>query len=99
MGSSTETKYYCDKCHKDLKGYGGHHVNIRTRTLEMTSLWQQLHVQIFYAHGNNNDGDKKEADLCQRCAIEILKDALERVQAGERVTKGVQDSKQLDWEN
>lgn len=55
-------------------------------------------MKVEYSHGVHNDGETEDAALCKPCAVKLLTNALKRVKAGERATKGVESSKQEDWE-
>lgn len=54
-------------------------------------------MKIEYHHGCHNNGEIKDAELCQACAIKLLQDALKRVQAGERATMGTQSIYKETW--
>lgn len=100
MGKSTETKYYCDKCHKKL-GTFMNDVAIITRPGDDNKdpFWQRFNVGINFSCGIHNDqSENRAAELCQACTAELLEDATKRVRAGERKTKGYGDSEQQGWE-
>lgn len=95
MGNYTTTTNYCDNCRKNLKSCRNN-LNIVTFK-EKTFGWSRLCVKIEHQHGVNNDITIDPADLCPTCAIELLQDAVKRIQAGERVTKGIESSEQEGW--
>lgn len=91
-----QAEYYtCDNCGDTVPTHRG--VNIVTSKSESMS-WSRLHVRIEHKHGMHNDATIEDAALCQDCAIDLLKDALKRVEGGERASKGVEDSKAKNWE-
>jgi uncharacterized protein YlaI len=96
MSRNETVTYHCDKCGKKLDT-SGNTMDIVTSLYE-TMCWSRLHVTIIHRHGMHNDWQADKADLCQKCAIDLLTDALKRVKSGERATKGTQDSEQKDWE-
>lgn len=89
-------KYNCDKCGKELPGHRNS-LNIVTSMCEDSYGWARLHVRIKLRSGIHNDASTTDADLCQQCAIALLKDALNRVRMGERATKGAEDSNEGKW--
>jgi hypothetical protein len=90
MAMTQREEYSCDKCGKKLRTHGNQ-VAIQTDlTKEWDNPWSRLRVVIEHHHGYHNDGEVNPADLCQKCAIEILTDALKQVKSGVRMTKGVQ---------
>jgi hypothetical protein len=86
--------YSCDRCGKKLKDSSP--LNIVT-SLDESTCWSRLHIQIIEIHGVNNNSNTEQADLCQPCAAGLLADALKRVRAGERATKGAETSEQEGW--
>jgi hypothetical protein len=90
------TTYACDKCGKKLPS-SSNSLNIVTELIEGGQWWSRLHVYIVNRHGLHNDATENDADLCKKCAIEILTDALERVKKGERATAGTETSDQKGW--
>lgn len=86
----------CDKCGGDLPT-SKNSLDIVTSVTEGSGAWARLHVKIMLHHGINNSSRTEDADLCQRCAIELLKDALQRVRMGERSTAGTENSLQGNW--
>jgi hypothetical protein len=97
MAKHTIVIYTCEKCNKELKGYRGV-LDIVTDLLGSLNYWSRLHVYIIHRHGVHNDAKEERAELCQDCTIALLKDALRRVQSGERATKGSESSYQKGWE-
>lgn len=95
MGSTTNTVYHCDRCKKRLKTCNNEML-IET-SLEEGYFWSRLQVQLIHRHGTNNGGKEEKAELCQKCAIWVLTDALKRVKAGERTTKGCGNTDQQGW--
>jgi len=90
-------EYTCDNCGKDLPTCDNN-MEIVTSKSEHNIGWSRLHVVIQHHHGSHNDGDIENADLCQKCAVKLLTDALRRVKNGERTTAGVGSSDQGSWE-
>ena len=88
--------YSCDNCGRELHSSG--EVLISTSKSEQHIYWERLRVTIERYHGSHNSGERDPADLCKACAVTLLKDALKRVQAGERVTAGVVAIEQLGFE-
>lgn len=85
--NTKETKYYCDKCRAKLPTYANA-VKIQTR-VDKGMAWSRLLVTIEHHHGVHNDGKTEKADLCKKCTLMLLGDALARVRQGERVSAGV----------
>lgn len=83
----TETKYLCDHCGKKLPTHSNH-LAIVTSKNDDSRNWSRLHVTIERHHGIHNDAEIEAADLCKGCAVKLLTDALKRVKAGERLSKG-----------
>lgn len=96
MATHTSTTYSCEKCGVKLPT-SRNELNIVTR-LSDAVCWSRLHVQIVHRSGIHNASNTEQADLCRSCAIELLKDALGRVNAGERASKGTESSEQRNWE-
>lgn len=97
MSKNTKVEYFCEKCGKKLPTYSNH-INICTPlTKEWDNPWSRLHITIEHHHGFHNDGKTEQADLCQKCVIFLLADALKRVRSGERVSKGVDSSDMLKF--
>lgn len=94
MSQHEEIKFTCDNCHKRLKGSSN--LNIVTVKSD-SSFWHRLHVRIQDVSGFHNDSKTRDADLCKPCTILLLKDALKRVKAGERATKGTEEIEQMGW--
>lgn len=91
-------KYNCDNCGNELPGHRNS-LNIVTSLYEGSgSGWARLHIRIKLRSGIHNDANTTDADLCKACAVNLLKDALKRVQDGERATKGTESSTQGGWE-
>ena len=87
MSKIESTTYHCDNCGRELNTYKNS-LAIVTQLDDSNIGWRRLRVRIEHHHGSHNDGTKEDADLCQECAITLLTDALRRVKAGERATKG-----------
>lgn len=96
MSKHTETKYSCDNCGKRLPTYSNH-VVIVTEKDDNSYAWSRLCVTIEHHHGSHNEGKKDPADLCKKCAVALLTDAANRVKRDERVSKGVETSCQLGF--
>lgn len=56
--------------------------------------WSRIRVKIEHSHGIHNNGETKNADLCKKCAIFLLEDAINRIKKGERATAGSQNDRQ-----
>lgn len=89
-------KYTCDSCGKNLPTFRNQ-INIVTDKNKDSPFWERLHVKIEFNHGLGNTGDVDDADLCQKCARNLLRDAARRVALGERVSKGVETVEQQGW--
>lgn len=96
MATHTSEEYTCDNCGRGLQTCNNS-LDIVTSKNE-NNPWSRLHVKIEHHHGFHNDSEMDPADLCQKCAIKLLTDALQRIKNGERATKGVESSDQGDWE-
>jgi hypothetical protein len=81
---TTTTKYHCDKCGKELPTFKN----------SLNIVISKLHVRIQH----RPCGETYDADVCQPCAIALLEDALKRVKAGERATKGSESIYEERWE-
>lgn len=88
MSNHSETKYACDKCRKRLPTHSNH-VAIGTTLSDESIGWSRLRVVIEHRHGSHNNGKVNRADLCKKCVIALLTDALNRVKKGERVSAGI----------
>jgi len=97
MGKSTREEYNCDKCNKRLPTDGNEIVIQTDLTKEWENPWSRLRVTIEHYHGYHNDSETEPADLCQKCAIEVLTDALKKVKSGVRMTAGVETIKELKF--
>jgi protein-arginine kinase activator protein McsA len=91
-------EYACDNCGKNLPTCNNS-LEIVTSKSERSVGWSRLHVVIQHRHGSHNDGETDNADLCKKCAVKLLTDALQRVKDGERTTKGAETSDQGNWES
>lgn len=96
MSKATEEKYYCDNCGNKLKSFRNS-ITIVTEKNDENIGWSRLRVVIEHHHGSHNNGETDPADLCQKCTIELLEDALKRVKKGERASKGVESSDMLKF--
>lgn len=96
MSRHETTTYYCDKCGKKLKTCNNE-MTITT-SLSENMCWARLHLQIIHISGVHNNGETKQAELCKACAVALLEDALKRVRAGERSSKGWESSDMEKWE-
>lgn len=96
MGSYTATRYDCDNCGKKLPT-SGNRVVIQTEKSEGPIGWSRLQVTIEHHHGSHNDGETEKADLCKKCTVALLEDALKRVKKGERMSEGVETSRMLGF--
>lgn len=94
----TENKFACDKCKKKLKTCNNDCVIVTDIGPSGSRFWAILKISIDHVSGFNNDADHRKAELCKTCAIEMLKDAIKRIKAGERITKGEQESEQQGWD-
>jgi hypothetical protein len=95
MAKNQITVYTCDSCGKSLGGPGS--LNIVTSLSGENLLWSRLHVGIVKRSGMHNDATEEGADLCQKCAIVLLANAIRRIRAGERASKGAETSEQEGW--
>jgi len=93
--TETVEKHYCDNCGKSLKHFDNS-LEIVTSKQE-DNPWMRLHVKIERHSGVHNESEEQDADLCQKCAVRLLADAVRRVKAGERVSKGVKSTEQEGW--
>lgn len=96
----THTAYSCDKCGKRLRT-DKNSLDIVT-SLSEDVYWSRLHVQIIHTHGIHthgihNDGTTEPAELCRQCTVDLLKNALKRIQKGERATAGTEGIEQGGW--
>lgn len=96
MASTTETKYYCDLCSRKLPTFKNN-LTIVTEKNSSSAFWSRLSVKVDYCSGVHNDGTTRDAELCKPCAVRLLTDALKRVKAGERATKGSESSDLEGW--
>lgn len=96
MASYTQTTYHCDHCEKKLKYYSNS-LDIMTTKRDGSIGWSRLNVKVEHHHGSHNDEEVDQAELCKKCAIELLEDALKRVRKGERATKGTESSDEEGW--
>ena len=85
----------CDNCGKKLKTCNNH-LNIVTSKSE-SCVWRRIHVKIENVSGVNNNAETRNADLCQKCAVQLLKDAIKRIESGERVSAGMGHVDQQRW--
>lgn len=90
-----ETKFYCDRCQIIVSSSSS--LDIVTSLNEESIAWSRLHVNIILRSGCHNDSTKEDADLCKRCVIDLLEDALKRVRTGERATAGVESASAGGW--
>lgn len=98
MAQVTKIEYSCDKCGAKLRTCENT-LHIVTEVSEPSSVyWERVEVKIVRHSGVHNDSETADAELCKRCAIALLKDALYRVRAGERATAGVKSSRKEGWE-
>jgi hypothetical protein len=94
MARIETTDYSCDNCGKKLLG---------SRSLDITTSkseenpWSRLHVRILHIQGYHNESTEEDADLCKKCAMALLSDALERVKKGERASAGTEEIEQSGW--
>ena len=91
----TQSKYHCDNCGKKLAGPSC--LNIVTSKSEQSLGWARLHVAVQLISGAHNDSQTSDADLCKKCAIKLLSDALRRVRGGERATAGTEEIEEQGW--
>ncbi len=91
----TETKWRCDKCGKKIPREN--ELNIVTSLSEQNIGWARLHVVVAYHHGSHNDGKKRPAQMCKTCTLKLLKDAVNRVTAGERASAGTEEVEKEGW--
>lgn len=84
-------RYSCDRCERTLDGFANE-LTIVTSLSEANLGWSRLRVTVLRHSGMHNDASLKPADLCQKCAIFLLEDALERVRQGERASVGVEST-------
>jgi hypothetical protein len=98
MAQQTQTLYYCDNCHKKLTTCDNT-LCISTEKDSFGHSWSRLKVKIQNHHGYHNDGKVDDAELCQKCAIDILADALKKVKAGIRATIGTESIYEEKWHN
>ncbi len=96
MTQETNTNYYCDNCNKNLPTCDNS-LTISTTKSDSNIGWSRLHIKIEHHHGSHNDEQIEDADLCQACTLALLKDALNRVKAGERVSEGVESADAEGW--
>lgn len=94
--NTTTSHYNCDKCKKKLKT-SQNNLTIVSNEKEGPAVWSRFCVLIEYHHGIHNDATRENADLCQKCAIELLADALKRVKAGERASAGTEEIEKQKW--
>jgi uncharacterized protein YlaI len=94
--NTTRTLYFCDNCKKELPT-SKNSLTISSEKVGPGTEWMRLRVKILCYSGIHNDGKTSDSDLCQECAIALLENALNRVKAGERATKGVESSKEEGW--
>jgi hypothetical protein len=95
MGSYKVTRYTCDKCGGKLSSDSN--VIIQTTICEDWYSWSRLKVTIEHHYGMHNDGKTEPADLCKKCTVELLKDALKRVQEGERISAGIDGIEDVEF--
>lgn len=96
MSSTQSTKYHCDNCGKTLKNCDNN-LEIVTYKDDSSYHWSRLRVKIEYSHGCHNDGETDDADLCKKCALLLLNDAIKRIEKGERATAGAESCDQKGW--
>jgi hypothetical protein len=84
----TEVKYYCDLCSKELKT-SSNELMIVTVKSDSNIGWERFRVTVERHHGSHNVGKHDPAELCQACALKLLRDAAKRVESGERASAGV----------
>lgn len=87
MSTETVTKHNCDRCRKHLPDKSN--IAIRTEVNGGSFAWSRLTVHITLYSGSHNSGFNEPADLCKKCTITLLTDALSRVTKGERITGGI----------
>lgn len=80
-------EFSCDNC-GDVLPTSSNDVVIQTDK-ECVVGWKRLRVVIRRFEGVDNHAQDSPADLCQKCATELLADAVKRVTSNERITAGV----------
>jgi hypothetical protein len=97
LARSTREEYCCDKCGKKLPTHGNQ-VAIQTDlTKEWDNPWSRLRVTIEHRHGMHNDGKTEVADLCKKCATDLLTNALKQVKSGVRMSAGIDSTEALKF--
>lgn len=89
------TTYQCEVCGKKLPSWHNS-LNIKT-SLREEGYWSRLHVKIEHVHGVHNNATTEQADLCKKCAVGLLKDALRRITKGERASAGTEGIEEGKW--
>lgn len=85
----------CDNCGKSLPSYMAQ-LNIVTPKQE-DNPWKRLHVLIKTRTGYHNRSEESNSDLCKKCAIALLEDAVKRIKLGERTSPGVEEVEKGTW--
>ncbi len=97
MSKYTQEIYHCDNCRVRLPTVANQ-MNIVTKNSDSNIGWSRLIVTVERYRDSHNNGAREAADLCQSCAHKLLLDAANRVQSGERLSKGVESSEMRCWE-
>lgn len=94
MSCIDSKKFYCDNCGKAVPWQST--LDIVTQKCD-DNPWSRLHVNIIHAHGFDNDSKHEPANLCKKCAMILLTDAVERIKKGERASEGTEEVDMMKW--
>jgi DNA-directed RNA polymerase subunit RPC12/RpoP len=90
VSSYEETHYHCDRCGNRLPTF-------KNSLSIMTESSKRIYVGIECATGMRDGPFRRNADVCQECAVKLLEHALVAVKAGIRATKGTESSYEERW--
>jgi len=101
MATVKSETYHCDRCSKKLPGFRNNLDIVTPKDEEAERrwdrFWARFHVKIQFHHGVDNKAEWRDADLCKACAVFLLFNALRRVRAGERASKGAEGVDEQHW--
>ena len=79
------TEHLCDRCGKKIES--GSHLNISSKYENKNRVTFSVHVRILTQSVFRPFGaGEVDADLCKNCVVFLLRDALRRVNNGEKNT-------------
>ncbi len=96
MAEEKTTTYSCDGCNLVVDESGQNSEVVIDRNTD--GVWSRFHIRIILQTGVHNQSSEHPSDLCQDCAVKLLRQAAKAILSGLDVNHESVVEKEANWQ-